>query len=637
MAEILQIDRDLSEPYSFVNAFRNKGNAGCCGHGVRDRPNSTDLAKTYFSTAYPAACGISITHFRFRVSTVVAVWGGITDGSFRITIDGAPYNIDGIDFTGVANMDGVAAVIQKAVRDETGSTETVVWDTDHFVITTVAGDDNSITVLETSTGTVGTDISGAGASDWMDGDTGNGEVTHYLTGGSGAESAFATWAAVTDGSFRVTIDGTGYNVDAINFTGDASMDDVAATIASALQTATGGTERVTWVTDHFLFRTDAGETITVLETSTGTVGTDISGAGASDWTDADSGNGLVSAFLTGGTDAEDNAPCPDLKVGIWSYTRGASSYQLVGHESVSAPTGNWQADTEYYYALVDSIFLQCSLNTYFYLAFYTDGFTFDCSDDQATVRAAVYDGDAFALPTVSIPDDYSRAISFEAWGEPAGWAQDLEGGALVAVTEDWFGTEEGDFTGTLSDIEASAGSITAAGNGTYVAVDLADGQIATGHYNADSDTFPDYSTMGIRAVAEVRVKGNMPAVGELAVLINTTDSTTLPTTGWENLGSIDNSGAGAYDETFDIPVVARWIKIVEVSDTVTNTITQLIVKIATEAVTDGDFPVNHAQDPHGAWVSSSPDADTVWKCRLKNSSGGIGAFSAMRTNRKYRD
>jgi hypothetical protein len=118
----------------------------------------------------------------------------------------------------------------------------------------------------------------------------------YLTGGDSAQSAFASWATITDGSFRVTVDGTAYNVDAIDFSGDGSMDDVASTIQTALQTATSGSETVVWSTDHFIITSgtsDEDSEISVLSTSTGTVGTDISGAGASDWMDCDTGNGVA--------------------------------------------------------------------------------------------------------------------------------------------------------------------------------------------------------------------------------------------------------------------------------------------------------------------------------------------------------
>lgn len=109
------------------------------------------------------------------------LWAVVTDGSFRITIDSVAYNIDAISFVGDTDIDDVALTIQTAIRTATGSLETVVWSTDHFIISSGNTTSSSaITVTITSTGTVGTDISGAGASDWLDCDTGNGIVTNAV-------------------------------------------------------------------------------------------------------------------------------------------------------------------------------------------------------------------------------------------------------------------------------------------------------------------------------------------------------------------------------------------------------------------------------------------------------------------------
>jgi hypothetical protein len=82
------------------------------------------------------------------------------------------------DIPEVDNMDEVAGAIQTAIRAETGSTETCTWDTDHLIISSADTTSTSaITVTSAVGGGSGTDISGAGASDWMDCDTGNGTVT----------------------------------------------------------------------------------------------------------------------------------------------------------------------------------------------------------------------------------------------------------------------------------------------------------------------------------------------------------------------------------------------------------------------------------------------------------------------------
>ena len=120
----------------------------------------------------------------------------------------------------------------------------------------------------------------------------------FLTGGTSAQSTASTWEAVTDGSFAITIDGTDYNIDGIDFTGDLDMDDVAETIQTAIRAATSSEETVVWSTDHFIISsvlTEPTSEVSVTSTSTGTVGTDISGAGAADWMDSDTGNGTETA------------------------------------------------------------------------------------------------------------------------------------------------------------------------------------------------------------------------------------------------------------------------------------------------------------------------------------------------------
>jgi len=107
------------------------------------------------------------------------VWELITDGSFRISIDGTAYNVDGIDFDTDADMDDVAASIQTALQSATSGSETVTWDSTNskFVISSVSATASSeISVLSTSTGTVGTDISG---SDYLNGRNGSGTVFNY--------------------------------------------------------------------------------------------------------------------------------------------------------------------------------------------------------------------------------------------------------------------------------------------------------------------------------------------------------------------------------------------------------------------------------------------------------------------------
>ena len=108
-------------------------------------------------------------------TALVATWVPISDGSFAIAIDGIPYTITGIDFAAAATMADVASIIQTAIRTATGHLETVVWSTDHFIISSVNVTIASAITVTSATG-VGTDISGV-AVGFMSANTGNGVVT----------------------------------------------------------------------------------------------------------------------------------------------------------------------------------------------------------------------------------------------------------------------------------------------------------------------------------------------------------------------------------------------------------------------------------------------------------------------------
>lgn len=105
------------------------------------------------------------------------LWLGTSDGSVRFTIDGVVRNVTGLNFTtGVTSMADIASKIQTGIRALTGSTETVIWDTNHFVVTSVNTTSSSQVSVASATGG-GTDISGAGAFAGMDSDAGNGTAT----------------------------------------------------------------------------------------------------------------------------------------------------------------------------------------------------------------------------------------------------------------------------------------------------------------------------------------------------------------------------------------------------------------------------------------------------------------------------
>lgn len=209
-------------------------------------------------------------------TSVIETWNAVSDGEFAITIDGTAYDIIGLDFSEAADMDAVAAIIQAGIRAETGSTETVVWSTNKFIIT----GSKSVTVTSAVDGGSGTDISGVGATTFMDCEDGVGTPT---TG----------WRNVTDGEFAITIDGTAYDITGLDFSSVVDIDDVAGVIQAGIRAKTELNEIVVWSTNKFVITSKTSITVTSA-VSEGT-GTDISGVGATTFMDSEDGVGTPAA------------------------------------------------------------------------------------------------------------------------------------------------------------------------------------------------------------------------------------------------------------------------------------------------------------------------------------------------------
>lgn len=104
-----------------------------------------------------------------------------------------------------------------------------------------------------------------------------------LRGGSNSLSVVATWAAIADGEFTISIDGVEEDITCGTFAAVTDMDDVAAIIETALQAvAAGGFTAATCTHDGDRFfitsgTTGALSTISFASTVSAGVGTDISG------------------------------------------------------------------------------------------------------------------------------------------------------------------------------------------------------------------------------------------------------------------------------------------------------------------------------------------------------------------------
>ncbi len=99
-------------------------------------------------------------------------WTGVADGEFRINVGGGVISVTTCNFGACANMDDIAAVIQARLRVASAGTETVAWVTDHFVITSDDPDPTTSTISLLTAALAGTDISGAGGTDFLNADVG---------------------------------------------------------------------------------------------------------------------------------------------------------------------------------------------------------------------------------------------------------------------------------------------------------------------------------------------------------------------------------------------------------------------------------------------------------------------------------
>ena len=119
--------------------------------------------------------------------------------------------------------------------------------------------------------------------------------------------------AVTNGSFTISIDGASQDITALNFTdGEADLDDIAASIETALQAvATGGYTAATCTHDGSRFfitsgTTGATSTISFLTTVSPATGTDISSLLQMQQGEGTKGDGIAAETITASLNAIQN-------------------------------------------------------------------------------------------------------------------------------------------------------------------------------------------------------------------------------------------------------------------------------------------------------------------------------------------
>ena len=116
-----------------------------------------------------------------------------------------------------------------------------------------------------------------------------------LTGGTSATAVIATWNAVADGEFTITINAETINVIGLDFSAAADMDAVAAIIQDGINALVNAREQVTvvWSTNKFIIT--GLSVVSVTSAVPSGEGTNISGAGATAFMDAENTRGTATS------------------------------------------------------------------------------------------------------------------------------------------------------------------------------------------------------------------------------------------------------------------------------------------------------------------------------------------------------
>lgn len=102
--------------------------------------------------AKTATAGLNVCGVMSTAQQAIGLWQAVTTGAFLVYMDGAPFNITGLNFSADANLNAVAATIQTALDvKEAGST--VVWNSVYNQFTFGSGTtgiSSSVSALSTS-------------------------------------------------------------------------------------------------------------------------------------------------------------------------------------------------------------------------------------------------------------------------------------------------------------------------------------------------------------------------------------------------------------------------------------------------------------------------------------------------------
>lgn len=180
---------------------------------------------------------------------LIGNWNVINDGAFTVSLNGVAHNVTGLDLTGVFFLDDVATIVAAALNGFLAGS-TCTWN----------GLTNRFTITSGTTGAAST-------------------VSYLTTEGTGTDISGMLKARTAQGTLVDGVNAGGVsNITALNFSAATNLNGVASTIQTALNAAVAGTTCV-WdgTNDRFVITsptTGTSSTISFLSATGG--GTDIS-------------------------------------------------------------------------------------------------------------------------------------------------------------------------------------------------------------------------------------------------------------------------------------------------------------------------------------------------------------------------
>lgn len=197
----------------------------------QDPAPDTLMIARWFDAPTPAVLrGAILTTAEQRIDR----WNTISDGAFKYRINDTDYTVDGLDFTGETNLNGVASKINEAIS----TNATIDFDGERFTIkTSTTGADVTIGYLSSPADAVniasilGLNQGQAAQVNGADSTSGS------LTGGITLD--VDSIKAIKDGNFKIAIDGAASTeLKELDFTAINTAQDIATVIGAKLTTAT---------------------------------------------------------------------------------------------------------------------------------------------------------------------------------------------------------------------------------------------------------------------------------------------------------------------------------------------------------------------------------------------------------------